>query len=290
MALFCGNNEDYQQVLQWGGITELPARKIYEQVLPDIVAALTSSEVPYHRGSPYGGKDWWETSDPTVGDIHQWDVWAGKEKAYQDYDIMGGRFVSEFGIPSFPDMRTVEYWLDSKDVGKGQDYAQSKIIAQHTRAGNFERRFAIVMNENFRLTSDLETHVYNTQIMQSEAVSYAYQVWRRAWRGKGKEYTAGVIVWQLNDCWPVTSWAIADYFLRPKPVYYSIARQLKPITVNIFRTVIKNKANDRPRQFYEFGAFQSIDARIDVWATNSTLAPRKAQLDLFCIDLYSSWT
>lgn len=25
---------------------------------------------------------------------------------------------------------------------------------------------------------------------------------------------AGVIVWQLNDCWPVTSWAIADYFVR----------------------------------------------------------------------------
>ena len=24
--------------------------------------------------------------------------------------------------------------------------------------------------------------------MQSEAVSYAYRVWRREWRGKGKEY------------------------------------------------------------------------------------------------------
>lgn len=23
----------------------------------------------------------------------------------------------------------------------------------------------------------------------------------------------GVIVWQLNDCWPVISWAIADYFV-----------------------------------------------------------------------------
>ena len=25
--------------------------------------------------------------------------------------------------------------------------------------------------------------------------------------------TGGVIVWQLNDCWPVTSWSIVDYFV-----------------------------------------------------------------------------
>ncbi|KAH7927653.1 glycoside hydrolase [Leucogyrophana mollusca] len=289
MALFCGNNEDYQQVLQWGGIGELPARKIHEHLLPSVVSELTSPEIPYHRGSPYGGKGW-DTADPTVGDIHQWDVWAGKEKAYQEYDVMGGRFVSEFGIPSFPDMRTVEYWLAAESVGAEQRYSQSKIMAQHTRAGGFERRFAVVMNDNFRLTSDLETHVYNTQIMQSEAVGFAYQTWRRAWRGPGREYTAGAIVWQLNDCWPVTSWAIADYFLRPKPVYYSIARQLKPITVNVFRTVIKNKTNDRPRQYYEFGAFQSIDAKIDVWGANSTLQAHDAQLEIQCVDLESDWT
>ena len=31
-------------------------------------------------------------------------------------------------------------------------------------------------------------HVYNSQIMQSEAVSLAYRAWRREWRGKGKQY------------------------------------------------------------------------------------------------------
>jgi len=126
--------------------------------------------------------------------------------------------------------------------------------------------------------------------MQSEAVSYAYQVWRRQWRGKGKEYTSGVIVWQLNDCWPVTSWAIADYFLRPKPVYFTIARQLAPFSVGIFRTVLKNRSNDRPAQYYEFGAFQSRDATIDIWGVNGTLSARSATLEIHCIDLLSSWT
>ena len=61
---------------------------------------------------------------------------------------------SEFGIPAFPSMKTVAYWMEGVDPREW--YAQSKAMAQHTRAGAFERRFAIVMNENFRLTADLE--------------------------------------------------------------------------------------------------------------------------------------
>ncbi|CAA7266101.1 unnamed protein product [Cyclocybe aegerita] len=285
IAVFCGNNEDYQQVLQWGGIGELPARLIYEHVLPDVVSRLTDPPLPYHRGSPYGGKGW-DTSDPTIGDVHQWNVWGGKELQYQEYDRLGGRFVSEFGIPSMPPISTIKYWMQGVDAS--QWYSQSPLMAQHTKAGSFERRFAIVMNENFRLTSDFETHVYITQLMQSEAVSFAYRVWRREWRGRGHEYNAGVLVWQSNDCWPVVSWSLADYFLRPKPVYYTIARQLAPISVGIFRIVVKNRDNDRPRQFYEFGATQTFHATLEIWGANSTLSARPARLELRFFDLLSS--
>ncbi|KAJ7499902.1 glycoside hydrolase [Mycena latifolia] len=287
-ALFCGNNEDYQMVLQWGDVKDFPAIKIYEEVLPDVVGALTGPQpIPYHRGSPYGGKGW-DTADPTVGDVHQWNIWGGKEYPYQDYVKLGGRFVSEFGIPGHPEMKTIEYWMDG--AGAEERRAQSALMAQHCRAGSFERRFAILMNEGFRVTEDLETYVYNTQLMQSEAVSYAYQVWRRKWGGRGKEYTAGVLVWQLNDCWPVTSWAIADYFLRPKPVYYTIARQLATYSVGIMRTVIKNRANDRPPQYYEYGNFQSYGATLEIWGTNASLTARSATLELYCVDLKSAWT
>ncbi|KAJ7069084.1 glycoside hydrolase [Mycena belliarum] len=283
LALFCGNNEDYQMVLQWGDVKDFPAIKIYEEVLPEVVGALTGPQpVPYHRGSPYGGKGW-DTADPTVGDVHQWNIWGGKEYPYQDYAKLGGRFVSEFGIPSHPELKTIEYWMDG--AGPEERHAQSALMAQHCRAGSFERRFAILMNEGFRVTEDLATYVYNTQLMQSEAVSFAYQVWRRKWGGRGKEYTAGVLVWQLNDCWPVTSWAIADYFLRPKPVYFTIARQLATYSVGIMRTVLKNRANDRPPQYYEYGNFQSYGATLEIWGTNAGLTPRAAQLELHFVDL-----
>ncbi|KAJ3863761.1 glycoside hydrolase [Lentinula novae-zelandiae] len=286
MALFCGNNEDYQMILQWGDVKNFPAIKIYEDVLPSVVESLTHPVIPYHRGSPYGGKGW-DTSDPTVGDVHQWNVWGGKEFPYQDYDKLGGRFVSEFGMPSIPCMKTISYWM--KDAAPKEWHAQSKLMAQHCRAGSFERRFAIAMNDNFKVTEDLETAVFNTQLMQSEAVGFAYQSWRRNWGAKGKQYTGGVLVWQSNDCWPVTSWAIADYFLRPKAVYFTIMRHLATFAVGITRTVIKNKPNDRPRQYYEFGAFQSRKAIIDIWAVNGSLSPRSATLELHFVDLCSSW-
>ena len=69
---------------------------------------------------------------------------------------------SEFGIPSFPDIKTVDFWLDGN---KKDRWAQSKLIAQHDRAGSHERRFAIVMNENFRLTSDIETCVVSRSLL-----------------------------------------------------------------------------------------------------------------------------
>ncbi|KAG9123469.1 hypothetical protein FRC07_014899, partial [Ceratobasidium sp. 392] len=287
LALWCGNNEDYQQVFQWG-LTTLPAVVIYEKILPNVVSRLSGDHVPYHRGSPYGSVKEWDTADPTIGDIHQWDVWGGKERFYQDWDIMGGRFVRQFGLPCLPNIRTIDYWLQG--TGPSQRRVQSKAMQQHNKAGAHERRLAICMNENFHITSNLEIYAYLTQLMQSEGVSSAYRTWRREWKGERRQYSAGVIVWQLNDCWPVSSWAIVDYFLRPKPAYYTIARELLPYTVGIKRTVEKNRETDRPRQFYEFGAFQSISASIDIWATNSTLSSKTAILRLSCLDLTSSWS
>jgi len=73
--------------------------------------------------------------------------------------------------------------------------------------------------------------------MQSDGVSFAYRAWRRDWKEQGRQYNAGVLVWQLNDCWPVSSWAITDYFYHNKPVFYTIKRELKPFTVGLLREV-----------------------------------------------------
>ena len=42
------------------------------------------------------------------------------------------------------------------------------------------------------------SYVYYTQVMQAETLASAYRLWRRNWKGRGKEYTAGALVWQVS--------------------------------------------------------------------------------------------
>lgn len=46
-------------------------------------------------------------------------------------------------------------------------------------------------------------------------------------------------------------------------------RALRPISIGALRIVEKNREHDRPRQYYEYGAFQTGKAVIQVWASNS---------------------
>jgi beta-mannosidase len=84
--------------------------------------------------------------------------------------------------------------------------------------------------------TDLDAQIYHTQLIQSEADGNAYRSWRRGWRGPGKEYCGGALVWQLNDCWPATSWAVVDFNLNPKMAFWAIKRESALLTVGIHRS------------------------------------------------------
>ncbi|KAK5011251.1 hypothetical protein LTR28_004510, partial [Elasticomyces elasticus] len=151
------------------------------------------------------------------------------EKKYQILDRLGGRFVSEFGMEAFPHIDTIKYYV----TDPSQLYPQSHMIDFHNKADGHERKIATYLVENFRMQTDLEKFVHLTQLCQSEALMFGYRGWRRRWGQK--RFCGGALVWQLNDCWPVTSWAIVDYFLRKKPAFYAIRRVLAPVAVAVKR-------------------------------------------------------
>ncbi|KAH7916082.1 glycoside hydrolase family 2 protein [Hygrophoropsis aurantiaca] len=289
IVIFAGNNEDYQlaesiNIVDYSDETsdfrqtKFPARYIYERTLPSIVNKLC--DIFYHRSSPYSapGK---VTTDKTIGDLHQWNVWHGSQEPWHNWDILAGRFVSEFGMEGYPNIRTVDYWLGGD---KSERYPQSRVNNNHNKADGFERRLELYLVENFKHAFDMDSYVYYTQVMQAETLASAYRLWRRNWRGKGREHTAGALVWQINDCWPTTSWAIVDYFLRPKPAYFTIARELRPYTVGMTRKEKKTFANDLSAASF------TVETILQVWGTNSTLSEKKATLEIASFDLHSTWT
>jgi len=87
---------------------------------------------------------------------------------------------------------------------------------------------------------------------------------------------------QINDCWPVTSWAIVDYFLRPKPAYFAIKRELQKVTIGMTRKDKKEPAkNAKAGSVADF----AIDTFIEIWGTNSQLKKKFAMLCIRCFDL-----
>lgn len=275
IIIWAGNNEDYQyqesenltydyenQDAESWLKTDFPARYIYEKVLADACKELIPDTV-YHFGSPWGaGRD---THDPTVGDIHQWNVWHGTQEKYQNFDKLVGRFVSEFGMEAFPSVKTIDAYLP---LGRDDPdrYPQSSTVDFHNKADGHERRIALYLVENMRYAPDpLEQFVYCTQLMQAECLASAYRLWKRQWKGPRREYCGGALVWQINDCWPVTSWSIADYYLRPKMAYFTVKREMAPVSVGITRGEHRS-----PRDKYT-RAHVDVSTRVEIWGSNLTL-------------------
>ncbi|KAJ4298969.1 hypothetical protein N0V90_004213 [Kalmusia sp. IMI 367209] len=247
LIIWAGNNEDYQIVERYGLEynyetdkdpeswlkTNFPARYIYEYLLPKVVKEETK-DVPYHPSSPFGnGTSTTLKVDSTVGDIHQWNVWHGTMEPYQRLPRMGGRFVSEFGMEAYPHISTLQ-----KAITRDEDrYPGSMAMDFRNKAIGHERRLISYVAENFRIKYNLECFIHLTQIMQADAITWAYQSWRRDWKQRSNRKCGGVLVWQLNDCWPTMSWAVVDYYGVPKPAYYAIKRTLDPLVVGVQRKV-----------------------------------------------------
>ena len=132
-------------------------------------------------------------------------------------------------MEAFPHIDTIKYYV----TDPSQLYPQSHMIDFHNKADGHERRIATYLVENFRTQTDLEKFIHLTQLSQAEALMFGYRGWRRQWGQK--RHCGGALLWQLNDCWPVTSWSIVDYFLRKKPAYYAVRRVLAPIAVAVKR-------------------------------------------------------
>jgi beta-mannosidase len=244
LVIWAGNNEDYETVQErykldynpddkdpqsWLKST-FPARYIYESLLPETLEEEHPGMI-YLPSSPWSGNGG-SVKDRTVGDAHEWNLWHGAMVKIQDIDKIGGKFVSEFGMQGYPHMETLQRAITQpKELFPG-----SMTMEFHNKAIGHSWRMAQYLHENFRLPADtdLASFAHLTQVIQAEAMRWAYKSWRMKWNDARE--CGGILVWQLNDCWPGISWAVVDYYLVKKPAYYAISRALRPLDISISRS------------------------------------------------------
>jgi len=239
LALWCGNNENdwlYEVGVSAGEIrTPFYGEKIYHELIPELLARLDPSR-PYWPSSPYGGND---HNSQEEGDRHNWQVWHGNVEPRKFGENLGQnltpegvsfrnfrkdrtRFSSEFGIHASANRHTLEKYLPpgSLHLGSGELSYRNK---------DFHQEKGFLLMEGFTgIPKDFREYFYFSMMTQAEGLKYGVEHYRR-----NMPETSGTLIWQLNDCWPGTSWSMIDYCLLPKASYYYSKKFFAPFHYSV---------------------------------------------------------
>lgn len=233
IALWCGNNENQDAWLTWGwkrdieNINPKYADLIWNQYVEQFHKMLPSVVKEHHPGmyytptSPFA--ELGKPSNDSVGDMHYWRVWHGKEPIEQ-YNIQRSRFFSEYGFQSFPEFESVKlYAPESRDWN-----IYSEVMMSHQRGGAHANGLieSYLLSE-YKKPKNFEMFLYMNQVLQGDAIKTAMEAHRR-----DMPYCMGTLYWQHNDVWPVASWSARDYYGRWKAQQYFAREAYKDILVS----------------------------------------------------------
>lgn len=227
IALWCGNNEIDEGWKNWGWQKQYNYSKkdsfdifstylfLFNGKIPEIISKIDTLRA-YIPSSPMTG--WGRDESLKKGDVHYWGVWWGKEP-FQVFNKKIGRFMSEYGFQSFPELSTIKKFTLPDDRKLG-----SPVLKSHQKHPAGYETIDEYLLRDYHKPKDFESYIQVSQLLQAEGIQTAIEAHRRA-----KPYCMGTLFWQLNDCWPVVSWSAIDYYGKKKAVYYRIKNAFQQI-------------------------------------------------------------
>jgi beta-mannosidase len=150
-----------------------------------------------------------------------------------------GRFISEFGMHAAPVYETLR-----RNIPADQLYHHSPSMDHHNKDTPKNKGDNLMLTVT-GLPSTLEEYIDYSMIAQAEGLKFGIEHYRRR-----KPHCSGTLIWQLNDCWPVLSWSIVDYYGFGKAGYFYTRRAYAPVL-----------ASFQKRE----------DGSAELWLTNDTL-------------------
>lgn len=149
--------------------------------------------------------------------MHIWDVW--NQVDYRHYRDYPARFVSEFGFQGPAAWSTLSAVVHDQP---GDPYGTQMLVHQKANDGNLKLERGLgdhLPVWGTEPTADMEDWHWLTSLNQARAVAFGIEHLRSCY-----PRNRGTIVWQLNDNWPVISWAAVDYADIRKPLWHAIKR------------------------------------------------------------------
>ena len=217
---WCGNNEVNVAWFNWGwqnaydihGADSLKMiegyHKIFQEIIPRQLKTL-DPETPYSHTSPLS--NWGKLENFNRGSMHYWGVWHGPDD-FDGYEKYVGRFVSEYGFQSFPELSTIMTFADRKDLS-----LDSEVMKHHQKSYIGNGKIKEFAEQYYYPAKSFPDFVYKSQLTQAEGYRKAIRAHR--W---DRDQCMGTLYWQLNDAWPGPSWSSIDYYGKWKAVHYAL--------------------------------------------------------------------
>ena len=158
--------------------------------------------------------------------MHIWDVW--NQLDYRHYRDYPARFVSEMGFQGPPAWSTLTSVVHDEPMDPA---GEQMLVHQKAIDGNLKLERGIGDHLPMWRTEpqvDIDDWHWTTQLNQARAVSYGVAHLRSLY-----PLNRGAVVWQLNDNWPVISWAAVDSHGIRKPLWYA----LRDVNADRFMTI-----------------------------------------------------
>jgi beta-mannosidase len=156
------------------------------------------------------------------------------------------RFAAEFGWHGPPTWSTLKQAISDDPLTP-----ESPGMLGHQKAIDGNGKLTRGLVRHLPLPDDMEEWHWAMSVNQARAVQTGVEHFRALW-----PRCSGSVVWQHNDCWPVTSWAAIDGNGRRKPVFYGLKHAYADRLVTV----------------------QPTDTRLAAALLNDTPAPWRAEL------------
>ncbi len=233
LAIWCGNNEIDEGWKNWGWQKQFKFNSndstkiwndyvlLFENNIKNAVQLLDKSRF-YWPSSPSIG--WGRKESLTQGDAHYWGVWWGMEP-FKTYEKKVGRFMSEYGFQGMPSLNTFTK-MGALQYTKNGLKIDSTILKTHQKHPTGFETIQTYMERDYPIPKSFENYIYVSQLLQAEGMKTAIEAHRRT-----MPYCMGTLYWQLNDCWPVTSWSSVDYDGNWKALHYQVKKSYENLLV-----------------------------------------------------------
>jgi beta-mannosidase len=215
LVLWNGCNENIWGYFDWGWQARLKDRAwglgYYLDLLPRLVQALDPTR-SYWPASPYSGTMDIHPNNDNHGNTHLWTVWHGGN--YPIYRQHRPRFCSEFGFQGPANYATWQRALPAE-----QRFPGSPTMHHHQKSPGGDEKNERFLADFFTVPEGLADWIYLLQLNQARALATGV-----TWFRSRQPICMGMLYWQLNDCWPATSWAAIDGDGRLKLLWYATRR------------------------------------------------------------------